>query len=238
MKYKLPYLKIKRKVVKKYMNVIGKYLKDESGNYISPIVSVSTIFDESNNSLRIDPGLPVGSGCDYYGTTAPDGYLFADGSAISRTEYAELFEVIGTTYGAGDGSTTFNLPDKRERVSVMYKSGSTNYGTLGGKLGSSSYTLTTANLPAHSHSITDYYINTDWEPKTAHRYALAGKYTYDQYNNNSTSKMTQTVSTAKTGSGTAFSVVQPTLVCNYIIKVKSIAANATATILAALEGEY
>ena len=101
------------------MNVIGKYLKDEDGNYISPIVSVSTVFDENNNSLRIDPGLPVGSGCDYYGTTAPEGYLFADGSAVSRTEYAELFEVLGTTYGAGDGSTTFNLPDKRERVSIM-----------------------------------------------------------------------------------------------------------------------
>lgn len=47
----------------------------------------------------------------YAGTTAPSGYLACDGSAVSRTTYANLFAVIGTTYGEGDGSTTFNLPD-------------------------------------------------------------------------------------------------------------------------------
>ena len=62
---------------------------------------------------------PIGSGMDYYGTEAPANYMFADGRELSRTEYAELFAVIGTTYGAGDGSTTFNLPDKRERVTMM-----------------------------------------------------------------------------------------------------------------------
>ena len=45
------------------------------------------------------------------GSTAPDGWLFCDGSAISRTLYADLFAVIGTTYGSGDGTTTFNLPN-------------------------------------------------------------------------------------------------------------------------------
>ena len=113
-------------------------------------------------------GLPIGSGMDYFGTTAPSGYMFADGSAISRTKYAELFAIIGTTYGAGDGSTTFNLPDKREAVTIM-KSASDTLGTTKGS-NSVSYTpkgsntgtaITKAQLPSynlysagHSHTFT------------------------------------------------------------------------------------
>lgn len=54
---------------------------------------------------------PVGSSLDHYGTTAPEHYLVCDGSAISRAAYPELYAVIGTRYGAGDGTTTFNLPN-------------------------------------------------------------------------------------------------------------------------------
>lgn len=54
---------------------------------------------------------PVGSVQAYAGSTTPDGWLLCDGSAVSRTDYASLFDVIGTTYGAGDGTDTFNLPD-------------------------------------------------------------------------------------------------------------------------------
>ena len=54
---------------------------------------------------------PTGSIKPFAGTTIPDGYLLCDGSAVSRTTYAALFAVIGTTYGSGDGSTTFNLPN-------------------------------------------------------------------------------------------------------------------------------
>jgi microcystin-dependent protein len=54
----------------------------------------------------------------YAGTTTPANYLPCDGAAVSRTDYAALFGAIGTTYGAGDGSTTFNVPDYREAVLV------------------------------------------------------------------------------------------------------------------------
>lgn len=57
--------------------------------------------------------MPVGSSIEWNTTTPPAGFLEEDGSAISRTTYSELFAVIGTTFGAGDGSTTFNLPDSR-----------------------------------------------------------------------------------------------------------------------------
>ena len=63
--------------------------------------------------------------------TAPDGYLLCDGSAVSRTTYADLFTVIGTTYGAGDSSTTFNVPDLQGKF-PQGKSGTTNLATTGG----------------------------------------------------------------------------------------------------------
>lgn len=67
----------------------------------------------------------IGSGYEYFGTTLPDNYVWADGSAISRTDYSELFEVIGTAYGEGDGTTTFNVPDLRRRYPLM-SSGTNN----------------------------------------------------------------------------------------------------------------
>ena len=63
--------------------------------------------------------------------TAPDGYLLCDGSAVSRTTYADLFTVIGTTYGTGDNSTTFNVPDLQGKF-PQGKSGTTNLATKGG----------------------------------------------------------------------------------------------------------
>lgn len=60
-------------------------------------------------------GVPAGSIIAYSGTSDPAGYMIADGRAVSRTTYSTLFAAIGTTYGSGDGSTTFNLPDLRGR---------------------------------------------------------------------------------------------------------------------------
>lgn len=60
--------------------------------------------------------MPAGSIIPFAGTNIPDGYLLCDGSAISRTTYADLFAAIGTVYGSGDGSTTFNLPNYNERT--------------------------------------------------------------------------------------------------------------------------
>lgn len=76
--------------------------------------------------------LPIGGGCDYYGAELPnENYMWADGSAISRTTYSGLFAVIGTAYGEGDGSTTFNLPDLRRRHPLM-KGDDNTLGTRGG----------------------------------------------------------------------------------------------------------
>jgi microcystin-dependent protein len=80
--------------------------------------------------------IPIGAGIDFWGTAAPNSsFAFPYGQAISRTTYAALFAIVGTTYGTGDGSTTFNLPDKRGRVSVALD---TMGGTASGRVTSAS----------------------------------------------------------------------------------------------------
>lgn len=93
--------------------------------------------------------LPSGIIMPYVGSSAPKGYLLCDGSAVSRTDYARLFSAIGTAYGEGDGSTTFNLPDLRETVPV-------GAGTRGsGVTSHDSYELGTFKddqMESHTHS--------------------------------------------------------------------------------------
>ena len=87
---------------------------------------------------------------------APAGWLVLDGSAVSRATYAALFAILGTLYGSGDGSTTFNLPDMRGRAAVGAGQGSglTNR-PLGTPFGVESHALATSELPSHSHTYVD-----------------------------------------------------------------------------------
>ncbi len=86
-------------------------------------------------------------------TNAPSGWLLANGDIVSRTTYSALFTAIGTTYGAGNGSTTFALPDMRSRVPVGVGTGSgLTARTLGGTVGQENITIGATNLPSHSHT--------------------------------------------------------------------------------------
>lgn len=67
-------------------------------------------------NIRLDQSLPVGIILPFTGTTTPSGWLLCYGQAVNRSTYAELFAVLGTQYGSGNGSTTFNVPDLRGRV--------------------------------------------------------------------------------------------------------------------------
>lgn len=107
----------------------------------------------------------TGTVLPFAGASAPNGWLLCYGQAVSRTDYPNLFAAIGTTYGTGDGSTTFNLPDLRGRVPA----GKDNMGgtpanrltsagagitgtTLGAAGGSQSHTLDATQIPAHNHT--------------------------------------------------------------------------------------
>ena len=85
----------------------------------------------------------------YSGANIPDGFLLCDGAAYSRTEYAELFAAIGTMYGSGDGSTTFNVPDLVERVPA----GAGDNHAAGEMAGEETHTLTVAEMPSHRHQV-------------------------------------------------------------------------------------
>jgi microcystin-dependent protein len=99
----------------------------------------------------VDVAAPIGIVLPFAGssTAIPAGWLLANGAAVSRTTYAALFAVIGTTYGTGNGSTTFNLPNMPDRMPVG--SGSTY--ARGATGGLAAVTLTTSSLPSHSHTL-------------------------------------------------------------------------------------
>ncbi|MCQ2574565.1 MAG: phage tail protein [Alphaproteobacteria bacterium] len=91
-----------------------------------------TMYIVKDDGIVVDNSylVPTGSVIPFAGTTAPDGWLICDGSAISRTDYGKLFAIIGTTYGSGDGSTTFNIPNSnptREVVAYQEPTSSNNY---------------------------------------------------------------------------------------------------------------
>lgn len=96
---------------------------------VTEVVS-DTIVTDSFVSLNID--ILVGVVSYFYATVAPDGWLLCDGSAISRSAYANLFNKIGTSYGAGNGSTTFNVPDFRGTFLRCHNQGNTTYDPDGG----------------------------------------------------------------------------------------------------------
>lgn len=106
-------------------------------------------------------GVPTGSVNAFAGSAAPSGWRLCNGDLVSRTTFASLFAVIGTTYGVGDGSTTFALPDLRTRVPVGLFATDTDtdptatnnaLNTLGKTGGDKVHTLITSEMPSHTHT--------------------------------------------------------------------------------------
>ena len=155
---------------------------------------------------------PIGSTKMYFGTTEPTGYKFVNGQALSRTEYAELFNLIGTTYGAGDESTTFNLPDMSGRVPVGLNVNKEWFNQLGKTGGSEEVTLTVEQMPNHNHII-GYDVRKNAETFT------------DSYSLGTTSGgdiKENSIPTTYVGGGQAHTNLQPYITVNYIMKVKNI----------------
>ena len=166
---------------------------------------------------------PVGAITMYGGLSQPPGWLMCNGDAVSRTQYSALFTVIGTRFGPGDTTTTFNVPNMQDRFPIGV--GSNAIATIGG----GTATLTEANLPSHRHGIIDVQHthtashnleqnNTDPPNRTKISYE------YDDAGDPSpmvitiASSFTGIVSTTNTGGGQSFNIVPSFLSLNYIIK--------------------
>lgn len=83
---------------------------------------------------------------------APSGWMLCEGGAISRTTYSALYTLLGNNYGAGDGSTTFNVPDLRGRVPVGFNGSDTDFNSRGKTGGEKTHILTTSEMPSHNHT--------------------------------------------------------------------------------------
>lgn len=99
--------------------------------------------------------VPIGTVSAFAGSAAPPGWLMCDGSIVSRTDWAKLFAVIGTTYGAGNGTTTFSTPNLAGRFPL----GSGGPWGRGSQGGAQSVTLTKAQMPAHNHGESSQHVH-------------------------------------------------------------------------------
>lgn len=177
--------------------------------------------------------VPSGVIWDYGGSAAPAGWLICDGTAIDRTTYANLFAIIGTAFGVGNGVTTFNIPDYRRRVSVG--AGGSGTATLANTVGSTGgeerHTLSTAELATHTHSDPGH-VHQEQLPAGAVRLAYVGgttgvgsNFTFDDmtahnYTDNIIALNTASATTGigSAGSGSSHNNLQPSVVVNKIIK--------------------
>ena len=204
-------------------------------------------YDSSVPGWRKTPetasGLPAGTIVQWPGATAPANWMIADGSAISRTTYASLFAAIGVQYGVGDGSTTFNLPDLKGRVVAGLDSSQVEFNTLGELGGVKTHTLTTAEIPSHTHTFSG---TTTTDGAHTHTFGAnqngvlthatgGGGYSAGFTNQGAgemlfyrtmdtgagTHSHTYSGTTASAGTGGAHNNLQPYIVLNYIIKLSA-----------------
>jgi len=182
----------------------------------------ATKYDFSGANLTGIEGIPTGTVVPWTAVSVATGFLECDGTAVSRTTYAALFAIVSTTYGVGDGSSTFNLPDLQDNI-AMGKSGSKSLASTGGantttttgNVGGSTAnaTLSTSQLASHSHggggsSGTNGHHN----PNQNQKY-------YSSTNTGSSgSGSGHSHNMSATFSGDATSVLQPYLTLIYIIK--------------------
>ena len=159
---------------------------------------------------------PIGAIVEWPSDADPEeNWLLCLGQAISRTEYAELFAVLGTTWGAGDGSTTFNIPTKEGLVTVGKKVSDTDFNTLGKIGGEKTHTLTIDEMPSHDHSLpgNDDVKVGQWKwITTGDRFGL--------YSNSDSDGGYPIVDIPSSGGDQPHNNLQPHVVSNFIIKAK------------------
>lgn len=153
--------------------------------------------------------MPVGVVLPYVSSSAPNGWLNCEGQELYRGDYPSLFAVIGTTYGAGNGTTTFNLPNLAGRVVVGQGSGSgLTPRAMGDEDGAETHTLSTDEMPSHSHDVSN----------TVQKSGVNTPGSLDNGGDEIDTVTTVTTASTSAGDGDAHNNMQPFAVLNYIIK--------------------
>lgn len=171
--------------------------------------------------------MPVGSIILHPAPSPPTNWLICDGSAVSRTTYSALYTMIATTYGAGDGSSTFNLPNFTNRVPVGLGN-SSSFNSLGKKVGAETHTLSQGEMPSHIHSAwTDAQGNHNHNMGGAANWGSFGAWGLHESSGSSSNGVLYTNTTGAhghnvgigaTGGSGAHNNIQPSIVINFIIK--------------------
>lgn len=176
---------------------------------VADAASLNNLFNQLQALVAPDLPITTGQQSYYAGSSAPSGWLLCDGTAVSRATYATLFALVGTTYGAGDGSTTFNLPDMKGRMLLGSGQGSglTNR-SVNDKAGAETVVLASNNLPSHTHSVGTPTISG----------AAAGPGIIGVKVNNVGGSPVDVQTGGAGWSGTAHQNMQPSLVLNVMIK--------------------
>ena len=174
-------------------------------------------------SSGVSGGTGVGTGTivSWSNSTVPTGFLECDGSAVSRSTYADLFAVIASDYGAGDGSSTFNLPNMQDKVQVGVSSGKAVASTGGsenqtpsGSISVNNHTLSASQMPSHNHTNyrSRYAAGSGW-------YGTYSSQVSPGYNNHTNSKGSSgSHNHGGSFSGSSMSVLQPYVAMKFMIK--------------------
>jgi microcystin-dependent protein len=207
------------------MNLTGTLSAGGNSYPTSTGINGQALTTNGSGTVSWNPVPPTGVITAFAGSAAPIGYLLCDGSAVSRTTYSTLYTLIGTTYGTGNGSTTFNVPDLRSRTIVGVGQGaSLTNRTLASTGGIESKTLAISEMPSHNHSITDpghahtqTTVNDDFNNSPTNPPGFTtdggGSRTWTNINSNTTG-----ITINNAGGGSAFNIMNPFLSLNYIIK--------------------
>ncbi len=178
--------------------------------------------------------IPIGGCMPFFAPTAPNSsFVFPSGQDVSRTTYSAYFALAGTTFGAGNGSTTFTLPDLRGRVIATLDSlngsdanrmtGSPTMTavrvTLGGAGGAPQVTLTSAQMPSHTHSVTDPGHLHSMQVLANATFAVAVSQGLTNGGTTNTGSATTGISIQSTGGGALHENFQPTICANHILRI-------------------
>lgn len=164
------------------------------------------VWKKISGYIQLGNDVPIGTILPFSGTTIPDGYLSCNGSSLLRTDYPDLFNVIGTTYGSVD-NTHFNLPNIQGKIPVGLDTTDTDFNVLGKTGGEKTHTLTIDEMPSHNHKF-----------KRTGAYGTSSNHTGMINEMGATNY--ESLDTGSTGGGQAHNNMPPYIVQNFIIKAK------------------